>query len=621
MPATPMGMPEATLLELFRRRVAETPSGEASRHTYGRKVVTTTWSDWDRRSRTLAAGLLRLGVELGDRVALLSRTRVEWTWLDMAILMAGGVTVPLFPSETGATCAFVLADCEARFAIVENPAQVRKLLALREQLPRLERVVVLDQECELPQQPQAPDAVLRLADVADEASAGWLVPIEELWDGGERDLGALTGELATRAALVGPDTLATLAYTPGTEREPKGVMLTHGNYFAASDALAQALSVGPEDRQLLYLPLAHVFARITVVVAMQVGLSTAYARSYGTLLDDARLHQPTFLCTIPRLLEKVQGEMEADERMGGGLQRLVSTWARGVGATASQNGDGGGLLRDLQLKVADKLVFSRLRERFGGALRFVISGAAPLPHETGRFFAAHGLPALEGYGMTETCAATSIARLERHRVGTVGPPLPGVEVRLTEDGELLVRGPNVSPGYWERPDETAAAIDADGWFHTGDLCRLEDDEIVVMDRKSDIILLATGRAIAPQPIAEALRAHDLVSQVLIHGEGRSFLSALITLDKDALLRFADEASLDPDYEGLTRHPAVFAAVERLVERVNAQLAPHENIRKFAILSTEPSTETGDLTPTQRLRRRVATERHRALLDSFYSEQY
>ncbi len=575
------------------------------------EVVETSWASWYRRSQVIAAGLQELGVVSGDRVGVMARTRVEWLWIDVAVMLTRAVTVPIYPTELAPVCLDIGRDATPRVVIVENPSQLKKWLELRDehtQQAGLERLVVIEPEC------VDSDGVRTHLSELTPPDDELVLTLSALQALGEGALAEDPGPLEASTAAVAAEDLATITYTPGTEGEPKGVMLTHANFLAASDGLSQALSkVGPGDRQLLYLPLAHAFARISVVFSVAMGIPLAFARGYRRALKDARVLQPTFFCSIPRLFEKVRSEFQTEEEEATSIHRFVADWAL--------DRQGGGVIDRLKAAVAERIVNARLRQVFGGRLRFAISGAAPLAVDVGRWFEDRGLPVIEGYGMTETAAVTHLNRLDDNVYGTVGRPLAGVETTLAPDGELLLRGGQVSSGYWNRGGSSSRLDDA-GWLHTGDLAAIgEHGHLSIADRKRDIILTATGKVITPGPIAEALRAHPLIGQVLVHGERRSFLTALITLDRESLARYARDVGLDLKYDELTRHRQVYATIEALVARVNAGLPPHANIRKFAILDTELTPEGGDLTPTQGVRRRVATAKHQSLLDSFYSEPY
>lgn len=595
-----------TLPQLFQRRAQATPDRDALRHLGGSRVVTVSWAEWERRAKTFAVGLLELDVAAGDRVAIMMCTRLEWALLDLAVAWVGAVTVPIFPTESSLTCAEQLADSGARVIVVEDAEQLAKVLPVRPELAELRHVVVADTA---PSQFNGHGATLAalLADAPE-----WLTSLQAVHDEGERQLSSRLVELDERAAAGRAGDVASIAYSPGTEGRPKGVMLTHGNYLAAAAALLDRMDVGADDVQLLYLPLAQVFARIGLVIGIAGGIPTALARSYKTVLDDCAAFEPTFIAGVPRLYEKVQAAIESEMRNAGGLTKLVLGWD-------SDESDGG-LFVDLRKRLGDSWVARRVRSRFGGKLRFAISGGAPLGLDTARFFHFSGLPLLQGYGMTETCGATSLQSLDAPP-GTCGRPLLGVQVRIAEDSELVLHGAMITSGYWQRPEETQRAIDADGWFSTGDLAQLDElGQLVITGRKRDVIVTANGKAIASKPIAEAIRAEALIGQVLIHGDRRSFLTALIGLDPDALEAYAHEHGIEGGFEELARHPKVFATVDAAVQAANSRRPSHEHVRKFAILGEELSPEGGDLTAAHSMRPSVA-EKYRALLDSFYSEHY
>ncbi|MGB0589531.1 MAG: AMP-dependent synthetase/ligase [Myxococcota bacterium] len=608
---------DRTLLELFLERARRDTDREATRHLHQGLIVSTTWGDWSRRSRTLATALIRLGVRRGDRVALLSGTRVEWAWMDIAIMMAGGISVPIFPTEVPGTCAQLLTDCTPRFAVVEDPSQAAKLFAIRDQLPELERLVLLEREvC------QVDGGVLALADITSDSNAEWVIGFDEFRELGESSLEDLRDELDARIARHEASDCVTLHYTPGTEGLAKGVMLTQRNFAATARAIAHVLPLGTDDVQILYLPLAQPFARICLAVGMEACFVTAFARSYRTVIEDCASLQPTFVCGVPRLFERVRTRLELEQRKAPALERFAVSLGRKTAASRRASTEPGGVWGDLQDLFVERVVEAPVKEVFGGRLRFAISGGAPLTAATGQFYREHGLEILEGYGMTETTAATHLNHMMDNRLGTVGRPLPGMEAQIAADGEVLLRGAHVTPGYWNKPAETAERLGEDGWLRTGDLGS-EDAQgyLTITGRKRDVIITANGKAIAPQPIIKAIRDEALVDQVLIHGDRRHFLTALFSLDKVGLQAFADEHGLEESYEALARHPEVYAVVEAAVERVNKLVASHEQIRKFAILGSELTPEDGEITQTRVLRRKVVAERHKALLDSFYLDSY
>jgi long-chain acyl-CoA synthetase len=612
------GLPaDRTLLGLFLERARRDTEREATRHLHQDLIVSTTWGDWARRSRTLATALIRLGMKRGDRVAILSGTRVEWAWMDIAIMMAGGISVPIFPTEVSRTCAQLLTDCAPRFAVVEDPSQAAKLFAIRDALPELERLVLLEREVS-----QADGTVLGLTALCGEDAAQWVFGFDELRELGEGSLDELRAELDTRIGDHQSDDCVTLHYTPGTEGVTKGVMLTQRNFAATARAIAHVLPLGTDDVQILYLPLAQPFARICLAVGMEACFVTAFARSYRAVIEDCATLQPTFVCGVPRLFERIRTRLEVEQRQAPALQRFAVRMGRLTAAARREEGDSNGVFADLQDLFVERVVVAPVKQVFGGRLRFAISGGAPLTAATGQFFRDHGLEILEGYGMTETTAATHLNHMMDNRLGSVGRPLPGMEVMIAADGEVLLRGAHVTPGYWGNPEATAERLMDDGWLKTGDLGREDSDGyLTITGRKRDVIITANGKAIAPQPIIKALRDEALIDQVLIHGDRRHFLTALFSLDRGALQAFADEHGFDESYEALARHPSVYAVVEAAVERVNKLVAGHEQIRKFAILGSELTPEDGEITQTRVLRRQVVAERHKVLLDSFYLDSY
>lgn len=605
-----------TLTGLFQQRVRMDAERVATRHLRGAGVVTTTWSEWERRSRVLACGLVRLGLEPGDRVAILASTRAEWAWFDLATMLAGGVTVPIFPTEAAPGVEHILVDSGARVVLVEDPSQAAKLLAVRDRVPSVMQVVYLDPRCR-----DRAGRVIGIDDVCEEPT-DWLMSVGGLKDMGEGALDELQAELQGRGAALGPGDAASITYTAGTEGPPKGVVLTHGNMTSCARAVTARLPVGPEDVQLLYLPLAQPFARLTLAASLVSGFETAFARNYRTVMEDCSTFKPTFLCGVPRLFERIRQRTITHRADLPGVQRMALEWGLRVARRVSIGKEPIGPLVGVQREIAERMVMAPMQTAFGSRLRFAISGGAPLGQDTGEFFRCHGIEILEGYGMTETAACTHLNPVADNRLGSVGTALDGLQTEILADGELLVRGPQVSPGYWRDASATSERIDEDGWLHTGDLVRVTDDGyMTIADRKRDVIITANGKAISPRAIQEALRRFPLVDQVVLHGDRRPFLTALISLDREALERFASERGLDGGYEDLTRSSAVYGAVEAAVEEVNEALASHESVRKFAILATELTEEQGDLTPTRRVRRKVAAQRHRALLDSFYSESY
>jgi long-chain acyl-CoA synthetase len=452
-----------TVLEMFRDRVAKSGDRVALRSKVGNEWKSISWNEWAERSRRLALALVQAGVEQGDRVSILSSTRPEWVVADIGILMAGAVTVPIYPSNLPDQCEYILNNSESKVAFVEDPAQLAKLEKVRPSLTSVKKVVLFTGE--------AP------------AGDGWSTTLARFLEEGAQ--GAAADELDRRAQATKPSDPATFVYTSGTTGPPKGVILTHDNFCFECAAIAQVVDIHDDDVQLLFLPLAHIFAKILYVSFIHTGGVIAFAESIEKVVQNLGEVRPTVVGSVPRVYEKVYTKVTGGAQEAGGLKLKIFNWAMGVGRRASlAKQRGARTAGGLSYAIANKLVFSKLNALFGGRLRFFVSGGAPLAKEIAEFFHAAGILILEGYGLTETTAATHVNRLDRYKFGTVGPALPGVEVKIAPDGEILVRGRNVMSGYYKRPEDTKEAIDAEGWFHTGDIGEIDADGFLrITDRK------------------------------------------------------------------------------------------------------------------------------------------
>jgi long-chain acyl-CoA synthetase len=589
----------ATLARLFWDRVALTPGADAHIVKRGGTWTRRTWAEVAAGVGEIACGLLALGRNAGDAVGLLARSRTEWVEADAAILSAGCVTVPIYPTSTVDEIVYIAGDADVRTLIVECGQALARALEAWTRLPRVEHLVV----------------------VGGTAKPGARVIT---WDA-VREQGRapeLRRALEARLAATRADDVATIVYTSGTTGVPKGVVQTHGNHLAMLRALATLPEVQPGDVHLLFLPLAHAFARVEAWLAVHRGLVTAFCEDFTRIADDLKQVRPDFLFAVPRLFERAHARILA--AVGAGalprrlLFRLALAVARGAFALEESAIPVPWALR-LARALADRLVLRRVRAVFGGRLRFAVSGGAPLGRELGEFFHAIGLPIVEGYGLTEACPALTWNRLDRFKLGSVGQALPGVELRLAADGEVLARAPNVARGYLGKPEETAATFDADGWLHTGDVGRIDEGGFLfIVDRKKDLIVTSSGLNVAPQPIEAALRKAPLVDDAMVHGDRRPYLTALLTLDADAVARVAREHGVaGEDGAALARHPAVVARVQESVDATNATLPSHARIRRFAIAPAPFTEARGELTPTQKIKRRVVAAHHAALLDALY----
>ena len=592
-----------TIPDLLLYRTAATPEAGAFLHREGAGWTRLSWRELGNRVRAVACGLRALGLEAGQRCSLLSGTRVEWIVADLGTLCAGGATTTIYPSSTAEDCVYILRDSSTVLLFAENEEQLRKVAARRGELPSIRKVILLEGQA-------TPD--------------GWVMTLAELMELGRqvdaRDPAAF--EAAARA--VRPEDLATLIYTSGTTGRPKGVELTHDTWIYESEAIDALGVLSIDDVQFLWLPLAHVFGKVLEVAQLRIGFVTAIDGQVERLLENLAAIRPTFSAAVPRIFEKVYNRVVETARRAGGVSYAVFRWAFGVGGEVSrlrQAGRSPGPVLALKHALASRLVFSKLQARFGGRLRFFVSGSAPLARTVAEFLDAADVLVLEGYGLTESGAATCVNLPGRYRVGTVGPPLPGTELRIAEDGEILIRGRGVMRGYHGLPELTREALDPEGWLHTGDIGHIEDGFLSVTDRKKDLLKTSTGKYIAPSALELRLKVScPHISQVLVHGNNRNFVSALIALDPEAMREWATaHGHGERSYEEVVRLPEVHTLVERCVVDLNSQLASFESIRRFTILPSDLTIDSGDLTPSLKLKRQAVERKYRALIDEMYRD--
>jgi long-chain acyl-CoA synthetase len=554
-----------------------------------------------QRVRQTALGLLELGVRPGDRVGILSANRPEWAVADYACLTARCVDVPVYPTLPAKQAAYVLRDSGAVAVFVSDRSQYEKVAETRAEAPALRHVILFDGAAEAP-------------------GVRTLQEVQALGAAAE----AKHRTYQKEALAVRPDDLATLIYTSGTTGDPKGVMLTHGNFVSNVLAALQVLHIGPDDSALSLLPLSHSFERMAGHYTMfHAGVTVAYAESLDTVAANMLEVRPTVTLAVPRLYEKIYARVLENALSGGGLKRRIFFWAtRNAEAWADLVLAGrpvpGGLA--LKKRVADKLVFSKLRARTGGRIRFFVSGGAPLSADIAKFFYAAGMPILEGYGLSETSPVITVSSYEAPRMGAVGKPIPGVEVKIAADGEILCRGPNVMKGYFNKPEATREVIDADGWFHTGDIGELDADGYLrITDRKKDIIVTAGGKNIAPQPIENAVKTNKFVLNAVMIGDKRKFPLMLVVPNPDAVTAWARERGLPTtDYDALLAHSDVAAKVEREIMGNLRDLASYETPKKFVLLKDDFTIESGELTPTLKVKRRVVEKKYASEIEAAYA---
>jgi long-chain acyl-CoA synthetase len=616
VPRPAEGLNYPNVMQMFLARVGKTPELTALRFKRDGQWRPLSWRGWELAGRELAAGMIaRFGVAPGDRIALLARTRVEWALCDLAISLCGAVSVPIHPSSVGAEIAFVLGDSGARVLIAEHPEMLGRWKAGREARDGGDASDWADAPA-----PVIEHEVCMEVESAADARAITHMTLEALREAGRAELGRVN-DVHTRieAAIAerGLEDPFTIAYTSGTTGRPKGAILTHMNVVYEAWAIKNSIAVDRTDQHLLMLPLAHIFARHLLWAAVESGAVTAFAERTSTAVHDLLEVAPTYVGAVPDFFEKIERELQAELASRSFAERQMNKLALDVGRRVSacrQRGLPIPTVLAVEHRIADKAVFEPIRARFGGKLRFFISGAAPLRRETAEFFHTLGVLILEGYGLTETTGTTHVNRPDRFRFGSVGPALPGCEVRVVAQGEILLRGHNVMAGY--HGQTSTDVIDADGWLHTGDVGELDDGFLRITDRLEDLIITAAGKSIAPQKLEGRLRRRDGVAHVLVTGDRRPHLVALIGLDEPELLALARREGLGcRSYADLARHPRIRELVGSYVDDLNRTLPSYETIKRFAI-PPEPFA-FDEVTPTLRLKRKAVESRYATLIDSLY----
>jgi long-chain acyl-CoA synthetase len=589
-----------SLARMFLDRVAATPENEAFRFPQGDGWGSISWAETEQRVRTMAAGLLALGIQPEDRVAIASSTRVEWLLADLAIMLSGGATTTVYPSTSHDDVGYILADSGSRVVFAENATQVDKITAHRSELPDVTTVIVFEGA-------SSGDGVMSLAE------------LESL---GGKHLQQDKDAVDTAVAAIKPEQLATLIYTSGTTGRPKGVRLTQDAWIYEGVAIDALGILRPDDLQYLWLPLSHAFGKVLEAAQLAVGFSSAVDGNVDKLIDNLAVVHPTFMAAAPRIFEKAHSRIVRMTDAEGGPKKKIFDWAFGVGANVSrlrqQGKEPGGLLA-LQFKLADVLVFSKIKGRFGGRLRYFVSGSAALSRDIAEWFHAADILILEGYGLTETSAFSCVNRPDKWKFGTVGLPAPGTDVKIAEDGEVLVKGPGVMKGYHNLPAETAEAFTDDGWLRTGDIGELDDGMLRITDRKKDLIKTSGGKYVAPQSIEGLFHAvNPYASQIIVHGDSRNYVVALVTLDPEAIQSWAKKQGLPvTSYADIVGSEQTRAMVQGHIDTVNSRVNRWETIKKFEILPTDLTIESGDLTPSLKVKRKAVEKKYADVLNSMY----
>ncbi len=558
--------------------------------------VTRSFREVEVTVQALSLGLIDLGVQKSDKVAILGNTRPEWTYFDMAALSAGATVVPIYQTNSNEECQYVLENSGSGVVIVEDDIQIEKVRAVRDQLPELRHVI-------------------RMTGTSDDA-----ISMEDL-----ARRGTETGDPAAweaRWKSITPDDICTFIYTSGTTGPPKGCVISHGNYRAMLDMAASEGVFKSGEVVYLFLPLAHSFALLVQLSSIDVGGCIAYwERDPLKIIPNLGEIKPSYFPSVPRIFEKIYTAATSNVEKEGGLRKSIFHWSIKVGAKmrkVERSGGKPGFILQRQFAFADKIVLSKIRALFGGELKQAVTGAAPINPEILRFFDAAGVLVLEGWGMTETSTAATISTPESFKIGTVGRPFPGCEVKIAGDGEILVKGPNVFQGYYKNPEATAETL-VDGWLHTGDIGEIDSDGYIkITGRKKDIIITAGGKNITPANLEAEIKQHVLVSQCVVVGDRRPYLVALVTLDPEEAVKFAEEHGLSADLDQLAENSDVRASIEKRLGVINEKFARVEQVKKIAILPNDLSQESGELTPTLKVKRNVVSSKYEREIEDLYS---
>jgi long-chain acyl-CoA synthetase len=596
--------PPASLVQVFEAMAARQGGRAATKQKRDGRWVDTSWAELARRARDISDGLASIGVAKGDRVAILGESTTEWILADVGVMGAAAVSVPIYQSNKAHDCQYILADSGASYVFCDGEAQVAKVREVRQELPELRGIIRFTGE--------ARDGFERTLDDLERAGAAWRA--------------SNPGAHAARLASLSLSEPACFLYTSGTTGNPKGVVLTHGNWVYEADVVSRIDLIGSDDLVLIFLPMAHSFAKVIEAVWFRCGATVAFVESLEKIVDNAGEVRPTVMPAVPRIFEKAYNAVVskglATPGLKGKLFRLAMESLDAYVDAVDRGRRGPGLAATLGLEGAKRLVFPKLgavlKERFGGRMRLFVSGGAPLSSKVAWFFRMVGFEILEGYGLTETSAGTFVNRPGKAKIGTVGPPVPGTEVRIAEDGEILVRGGGVMKEYHGNPAATAEVL-RDGWFYTGDIGAVDRDGYLrITDRKKDIIVTAGGKNVAPQNLENELKTDPLVSQVMVHGDKRKFLSALVTLNEENVQAWARENGI-PLGGPLHEDVKVRERIQRSIDALNAKQASYSTIKKFAILSKDLTQDAGELTPTLKVKRKYCTQKYKAVLDAFYVE--
>ncbi|MBN1551313.1 long-chain fatty acid--CoA ligase [bacterium] len=594
-----------TIVESFLNTCNRQPSSTALMHKIKDKWHAITFDEFKTKTLSVSALLVNYGIESGDRVGILSSNRPEWVIADIGILTAGAVTVPLYDTLLSVQIEHILKDSECKLIFVENKSQFLKIKELNSRIPFLKYIIVMD-----------PFGVPLEETVSS---------FSEILEKGGKLLNAEKDLVRNRYEKLVPDDLASIVYTSGTTGIPKGVMLSHGNFMSNAQDILSVVNVNGDDLILCFLPLSHVLERTAgfFTGCVTAGAKYAFAESIEKVGDNLREITPTILVAVPRLFEKVYARIMNTVQSSSTLRKAVFRWALRTGERSFRAKMQGVVkpFGEVKQKLATLLVFKKIHERVGGNIRLLISGGAPLEPRIAEFFASVGLSVYEGYGLTETSPVTNVNRPDKYRIGTVGTVLPSVEVKIAQDGEILVKGPNVMKGYYKKPEATAEVFTQDGWLKTGDIGRIDEDGFLyVTDRKKEIIVTSGGKNIAPQPIENLLKTNSYINQVMLIGDRKHFVAALVVPNFINLSDWAGNNGIGFDtHKNLINLPQIIEKMELEIKETAKNLPRYEQIKKIILLADEWSIETGELTPTMKLKRQVILQNYRALIEDLYMQ--
>jgi long-chain acyl-CoA synthetase len=591
-----------TVGEQFRQRVEKSGDREAYRYPVGEQWESITWRETGDRVNRMAAGLVALGVNAGERVGIASGTRYEWILADFANMCAGVATTTVYPSTNTDDVGYILADSECRVVFAEDDAQIAKLKEKKSELPMLTKVVTFE----------------------GAADGDWIISLTDLEKLGEEQLTKEPSTVDDRIAATTGDSLATLIYTSGTTGRPKGVRLKHSSWTYEGAAIESEGILSEDDLQFLWLPMAHSFGKVLLSTQLACGFATAVDGRVEKIIDNLGVVKPTFMGAAPRIFEKAHGRIMAMQEQEGGAKKKIFDRAFAVGFKIKEleaQGKSVPLALKLQHALFDRLVFSKVRDRFGGRVRFFISGAAALNKEVAEWFGVAGILILEGYGMTESSAGSAVGHPEDYKYGAVGIPFPGTEIKIAEDGEVLIKGPGVMDGYHNMPEATAETL-IDGWLHTGDIGEFDGEHLKITDRKKDLFKTSGGKYIAPSAIESTFKAIcPYASQFLVLGNDRNFVSALVTLDPDQMQEWAaHRGKTGLSYAEIAALPEVQEMVGGYIDELNSRLNRWETIKKWKLLDRDLSIEDNELTPSMKVKRKVVEDNFRSDIEEMYASR-